>query len=72
MGQNDSLNTLIQLIIQSYNQIFLLKCIHNPRFDRNLNTGGDQATGTQFQTAQQTVLHNSQFRSHILLPVIPS
>ena len=43
-----------------------------PRFDRNLNTGGDQATGTQFQTAQQTVLHNSKFRSHILLPVIPS
>ncbi len=43
-----------------------------PRFDRNLNTGGDQATGTQFQTAQQTVLHDSKFRSHILLPVIPS
>ncbi len=43
-----------------------------PRFDRNLNTGGDQATGTQFQTAQQTVFHNSRFRSHILLPVIPS
>ena len=43
-----------------------------PRFDRNLNTGGDQATGTQFQTAQQIVLHNSKFRSHILLPVIPS
>ena len=43
-----------------------------PRFDRNLNTGGDQATGTQFQTAQQTVLHDSKFRSHILLPVISS
>ena len=43
-----------------------------PRFDRNLNTGGDQATGTQFKTAQQTVLHNRKFRSHILLPVIPS
>ena len=43
-----------------------------PRFDRNLNTGGDQATGTRFQTAQQTVLHNKEFRSHIVLPVIPS
>ena len=43
-----------------------------PRFDRNLNTGGDQATGTQFQTAQQTVLHNKKFQSHIVLPVIPS
>jgi putative CocE/NonD family hydrolase len=42
-----------------------------PRFDRNLNTGGDQATGTQFQVAEQTVFHNQRFRSHILLPVIP-
>lgn len=43
-----------------------------PRFDRNLNTGGDQATGTQFHTARQTVFHNQRFLSHILLPVIPS
>ena len=42
-----------------------------PRFDRNLNTGGDQATGTTFQVAEQTVFHNQKFRSHILLPVIP-
>jgi len=42
-----------------------------PRFDRNLNTGGDQATGTTFHVAEQTVFHNQRFRSHILLPVIP-
>jgi putative CocE/NonD family hydrolase len=42
-----------------------------PRFDRNLNTGGDQATGTTFETAEQTVFHNREFRSHIVLPVIP-
>ena len=42
-----------------------------PRFDRNLNTGGDQATGTQMQVAEQAVFHNQRFRSHILLPVIP-
>lgn len=42
-----------------------------PRFDRNLNTGGDQATGTTFVTAHQRVHHNSRFRSHIMLPVIP-
>jgi putative CocE/NonD family hydrolase len=42
-----------------------------PRFDRNLNTGGDQATGTTFHVAEQTVFHNQGFRSHILLPVIP-
>lgn len=43
-----------------------------PRFDRNLNTGGDQAAGTQYHTAQQTVFHSQRFQSHILLPVIPS
>jgi putative CocE/NonD family hydrolase len=42
-----------------------------PRFDRNLNTGGDQATGATFQVAEQAVFHNQRFRSHILLPVIP-
>jgi putative CocE/NonD family hydrolase len=42
-----------------------------PRFDRNLNTGEDQATGTRFQVAEQTVFHDQRFRSHILLPVIP-
>lgn len=42
-----------------------------PRFDRNLNTGGDQATGTTFQVAEQSVFHNARFRSHIVLPVIP-
>ena len=43
-----------------------------PRFDRNLNTGGDQATGTTWEVAHQRVHHNSRYRSHILLPVIPS
>ncbi|MGH8009657.1 MAG: CocE/NonD family hydrolase, partial [Candidatus Binatia bacterium] len=42
-----------------------------PRFDRNLNTGEDQATGTRMQIAEQTVFHDRRFRSHILLPVIP-
>ena len=42
-----------------------------PRFDRNLNTGGDQATETHCEVADQTIFHGRQFRSHILLPVIP-
>jgi hypothetical protein len=42
-----------------------------PRFDRNLNTGEDQATGSRSQMATQTVFHNQQYPSHILLPVIP-
>jgi putative CocE/NonD family hydrolase len=42
-----------------------------PRFDRNLNTGEDQATSTRVQSAQQTIFHDRQYPSHILLPVIP-
>ena len=42
-----------------------------PRFDRNLNTGGDQASGSRFQSASQTVFHDSRYPSHVLLPVIP-
>ena len=41
-----------------------------PRFDRNLNTGEDQATATRRQTARQTVLHDQRYPSHIVLPVI--
>jgi putative CocE/NonD family hydrolase len=42
-----------------------------PRFDRNLNTGADQASSSQFQTATQTVLHDQRYPSHIVLPIIP-
>ncbi len=41
-----------------------------PRFDRNLNTGGDIATGTNMQPAQQTIYHDSKRPSHITLPVV--
>ena len=43
-----------------------------PRFDRNLNTGGSIATGTKTEIAHQTVLHTSEYPSHILLPIIPA
>ena len=42
-----------------------------PRFSRNLNTGEDVATGTRMEVAHQTVLHTSQYPSHIVLPIIP-
>jgi len=42
-----------------------------PRFDRNLNTGGEQATGTRFVVAEQTVWHDAAHPSHVLLPLIP-
>jgi len=42
-----------------------------PRFDRNLNTGEDQATGARWQVARQTIRHDGAAPSHIMLPVIP-
>jgi hypothetical protein len=42
-----------------------------PRFDRNLNTGEDQATSSRRQPAAQTILHDSRYPSHISLPIIP-
>ena len=42
-----------------------------PRFDRNLNTGEDQATSTRCQRAEQTIFHDQRYPSHILLPIIP-
>ncbi len=42
-----------------------------PRFDRNLNTGEDQATGTRRQAARQTIFHDQRYPSHVVLPVIP-
>jgi hypothetical protein len=42
-----------------------------PRFDRNLNTGECQATGTRWEVARQTVFHDRRYPSHIVLPLIP-
>jgi hypothetical protein len=42
-----------------------------PRFDRNLNTGDDPATGTRVEKATQTVYHSQRYASHVVLPVIP-
>lgn len=41
-----------------------------PRFDRNLNTGGNFATDTTWVKARQTVYHSREYPSCIVLPVI--
>ncbi len=43
-----------------------------PRFDRNLNTGGNFATETNWVKADQTIHHSSEYPSCIVLPVIPA
>jgi hypothetical protein len=43
-----------------------------PRFDRNLNTGAVQATSHQFIPATNTILHDAEHPSALLIPVIPA
>ena len=41
-----------------------------PRFDRNLNTGEDNARGKRFVSATNTVLHDAEHPSALTLPVV--
>ncbi len=42
-----------------------------PRFDRNLNTAAPLGRGRDMRTALQTIFHDVNHPSHIVLPIIP-
>jgi len=42
-----------------------------PKYDRNLNTGGDNERDTTFVVAHQHIYHDAEHESFIRLPVIP-
>jgi putative CocE/NonD family hydrolase len=42
-----------------------------PRFDRNPNTGAPFGESAELRRAEQTVFHDRQRASHIVLPVVP-
>jgi len=42
-----------------------------PRFDRNLNTGEDARTGTNMVKATNTIYHDREHPSALILPVVP-
>lgn len=42
-----------------------------PKYDRNLNTGGDNERDTVFVSAHQRVFHDADHPSHVTLPLIP-
>ncbi len=42
-----------------------------PRFNRNLNTGETPATATKAVKANQTIFHDAERPSRVVLPVIP-
>ena len=41
-----------------------------PRFDRNLNTGGNNYDESEWVIAENSVHHSAEYPSHLLLPVI--
>ncbi|MBI3978510.1 MAG: CocE/NonD family hydrolase [Chloroflexi bacterium] len=43
-----------------------------PHWNRNLNTGEDLAAGSRMVVAHQTIRHDGQCPSHIVLPIIPA
>jgi len=42
-----------------------------PLWDRNLNTGNTPGSDTEMRSAHQTIHHDREHPSHILLPVVP-
>ncbi len=42
-----------------------------PKYDRNLNTGANNETGTTFVVAHQRLVHDKEHPTHIVLPVVP-
>lgn len=42
-----------------------------PRFDRNLNTGGNNYGETEWVVARNTVYHSRRYPSHVILPIVP-
>lgn len=42
-----------------------------PKYDRNLNTGENLATGTRMVTAGQTIYHDAEHPSAVVLPIVP-
>jgi hypothetical protein len=45
---------------------------HFPQFDRNPNTGAKFGATREVRVAEQTIVHDADHPSHILLPVIPA
>jgi putative CocE/NonD family hydrolase len=42
-----------------------------PRFNRNLNTAEDPGHGAKWETATNSVLHDAQHPSSVILPIVP-
>jgi putative CocE/NonD family hydrolase len=43
-----------------------------PRYARNLNTGGDNVSETEWVIARNTIHHSPDYPSSITLPIVPN
>jgi putative CocE/NonD family hydrolase len=43
-----------------------------PRFDRNLNTGGNNYDERTWVVARNVVYHSAKYPSHVVLPIVPA
>ena len=43
-----------------------------PKYARNLNTGGDNVTESEWRVARNTIHHSRRYPSQLVLPVIPN
>lgn len=42
-----------------------------PKYDRNLNTGGNNECDSVFVVAHQRLVHDAEHPSHVTLPIVP-
>jgi predicted acyl esterase len=42
-----------------------------PKYDRNLNTGGNNERDSTFVIAHQRLIHDAAHQTHVVLPVVP-
>jgi putative CocE/NonD family hydrolase len=42
-----------------------------PRFDRNMNTGEDQGKATKYDSATNSIYHDAEHPSALILPIVP-
>jgi putative CocE/NonD family hydrolase len=48
-----------------------ITCSNFPRWDRNPNTGHDFGVDDELVVAHQTILHDAEHPSHVVLPIVP-
>jgi putative CocE/NonD family hydrolase len=65
------LGDLANVFLQGHQVRVEITSAFMPLFARNLNTGMNSLTTTEMKTAEQTIYHDREHPSQVLLPVVP-